>query len=61
MSSFSPLQLQNAQQAVLEKNAIVSTARDELDASKQRMESLSVQLQQYQEEVSPVCGKTSDK
>ncbi|XP_068566790.1 lamin L3 [Cebidichthys violaceus] len=40
--------LQNAQQAALEKNSVASATKDELEATKVRVESLSAQLQQYQ-------------
>lgn len=57
------LQLQTAEQAALEKKGSVSAARDELEAVKQRVETLSAQLQQNQSDVSPVCacpiGQTS--
>ena len=47
------LQLENAQQAALEKNNVMSTTKDELVSTKLRIESLSLQLQQYQKDVSP--------
>ncbi|XP_068434731.1 lamin L3 isoform X2 [Clinocottus analis] len=40
--------LQNAQQAVLENNSIASATKHELETTKLRAESLSSQLQQYQ-------------
>lgn len=42
--------LQNAQQAALEKSNVVSAAKDELETTKHRVETLSSQLQQYQKE-----------
>ncbi|XP_022598513.1 lamin-L(III)-like isoform X1 [Seriola dumerili] len=42
--------LQNAQQAALEKNNVVSATKDELDSTKLRVETLSSQLQQYQKD-----------
>lgn len=48
------LQLQNAQQAALEKNEVVSATKDELETTKLRVETLSSQLQQHQKDVSLV-------
>lgn len=45
-------QLHNAQQDALEKNGVASATKDELDATKVRVETLSSQLQQYRKEVS---------
>ncbi|XP_034437430.1 lamin L3 isoform X1 [Hippoglossus hippoglossus] len=42
--------LENAQQAALEKNDVMSTTKDELVSTKLRIESLSIQLQQYQKD-----------
>lgn len=45
-------QLHNAQQDALEKNGVASATKDELDATKVRVETLSSQLQQCRKEVS---------
>ncbi|KAM9366496.1 lamin L3 [Symphorus nematophorus] len=42
--------LENAQQAASEKNDVASAMKDELEATKLRVESLSSQLQQYQKD-----------
>lgn len=55
---LSALQLQNAQQAALEKKDFASATKDELETTKLRVETLSSQLQQYQKDVSAVCYKT---
>lgn len=52
------LQLQNAQQAALEKNDFASATKDELETTKLRVETLSSQLQQYQKDVSAARSKT---
>lgn len=49
------LQLQTAEQAALEKKGTVSAAREELEAVKLRVETLSAQLQQHQNDVSAPC------
>lgn len=49
---FSRPQLQNAQQAALEKNDAASATQDELDTTRLRVETLSSQLQQHQKDVS---------
>lgn len=56
-SSYYPfsLQLQTAEQAVLEKKGTATAARGELEAVKLRVETLSAQLQQYQDDVSTGC------
>lgn len=52
-------QLHNAQQDALEKNGVASATKDELDATKVRVETLSSQLQQCRKEVSwgEVCAR----
>lgn len=45
------LQLQTAQQAVSDKNDTASATREELETIKLRVESLSAQLQQHQNDV----------
>lgn len=55
---FPVLQLQNAQQAALEKNDTAAATKDELETTKLRVETLSSQLQQYQKDVSAVHNKT---
>lgn len=57
---LSALQLQNAQQAVLEKNDLASATKDELESTRLRMESLSSQLQQYQKDVSAIFKAEED-
>ncbi|KAM9861040.1 lamin L3 [Aulostomus maculatus] len=42
--------LQNAQQAALDKNNVASATKDELEATKVRVETLSSQLQQHQKD-----------
>ncbi|XP_041795340.1 lamin L3 [Chelmon rostratus] len=49
--------LQNAQQAVLEKNDLASATKDELESTRLRMESLSSQLQQYQKDKMVLEGR----
>lgn len=49
---ISALQLQQAQQAALEKNNVASATKEELETTKLRVESLSTQLQQHQKDVS---------
>lgn len=54
---LSALQLQQAQQAALEKNNVASATKEELETTKLRVESLSTQLQQHQKDVSVTCHK----
>lgn len=46
-------QLENAQQAALEKSDVMLSTRDELESTKVRVEAISLQLQQCQKDVSP--------
>lgn len=41
----------------MDKNDVASATRDELETTKLRVESLSSQVQQYQKDVSLICGK----
>lgn len=52
--------LQNAQQAALEKNNAASATKDELESTKLRMETLSLQLQQYQKDKMVLEGRLQE-
>uniref|UniRef100_A0A3Q3KD23 Lamin L3 n=1 Tax=Monopterus albus TaxID=43700 RepID=A0A3Q3KD23_MONAL len=53
--------LQNAQQAALEKNNVASATKDELESTKLRVETLSSQLKQYQQDVMKIRQATLDR
>nr|XP_057933607.1 lamin-L(III)-like [Doryrhamphus excisus] len=52
--------LENAQQAVLDKDIVVSATKDELETAKLRVETLSAQLHQYQKEKMALEGRFQD-
>uniref|UniRef100_A0A3Q3R611 Lamin L3 n=1 Tax=Monopterus albus TaxID=43700 RepID=A0A3Q3R611_MONAL len=52
--------LQNAQQAALEKNNVASATKDELESTKLRVETLSSQLKQYQQDKMVLEGRFQD-
>ncbi|XP_028258466.1 lamin-L(III)-like isoform X1 [Parambassis ranga] len=52
--------LQNAQQAALEKNNVVSATKDELETAKARVDTLNLQLQQYQKDKMLLEGRLQE-
>ncbi|XP_054626198.1 lamin-L(III)-like isoform X2 [Dunckerocampus dactyliophorus] len=52
--------LENAQQAVLDKDIVVSATKDELETTKLKVETLSSQLHQYQKEKMALEGRFQD-